>query len=333
VNILVTGGGGFLGESLVGRLLVAGHTVTAAGRGNYPCVEALGARTVQVDIGDADAVKRATEGMDIVFHVAARAGVWGPRAEFERSNVTGTENVLAACALHGVRKLVYTSSPSVVFDGTDHIDAAEVPYPTRYDAHYPETKARAERMVLAANSKTFATVALRPHLIWGPRDPHLLPRLFSRARAGKMRIVGDGTNRVSITYVENAAVAHVQAADALAPGAPCAGKAYFINDPAPIVLWEWLNTLFGRLGIAPVTRKVPVGVARAAGAVAETVWSLFGLSGEPPMTRFVAAQLGTSHTYDVGPAVRDFGYTPVVEAEDALERTVRYWKENLPDRL
>jgi nucleoside-diphosphate-sugar epimerase len=336
VNALVTGGGGFLGEQIVAQLLAAGHTATAAGRGTYPAVAALGARTVQVDIADADAVCRAAAGHDVVFHVAARAGVWGPRAEFERSNVTGTENVVAACRAVGIRTLVYTSSPSVVFDGTDHIDAAERPYPASHQSHYAETKARAERLVLAANGPTLATVALRPHLIWGPRDPHLLPRLFARGRAGKLRIVGDGANRVSITYVDNAAAAHLRAADTLVAAsaggrvAACAGRAYFINDVPPIALWDWLNGLYARLGIPPVTRKVPVGVARVAGGLAEAVWSVFGLAGEPPMTRFVASQLGTSHTYDIGPATRDFGYLPIVPPDEALDRTVAWWKDHLP---
>ncbi len=329
MNALVTGGGGFLGLEIVRRLRARGDTVTVLARGDYPEVAALGARLVRGDVSDAAVVLAAAAGADIVFHVAAKAGVWGDKADFERSNVTGTENVLAACRAHGIAKLVYTSSPSVVFDGTDHVDATEVPYPTRYLTHYAETKARAERLVLAANSPTLATIALRPHLIWGPRDPHILPRMFARGRAGRLRIVGTGTNRVSITYVDNGAAAHLQAADALAPGASCAGRAYFVNDPVGVSLWPWLNDLFVRVGIPPVTRALPVGVARAVGAVAEAVWSLFRLRGEPPMTRFVAAQLGTSHTYDVGPAVRDFGYTPEVGPEEALVRTAAWWKARL----
>lgn len=329
MHALVTGGGGFLGLEVVRRLRARGDTVTVLARGEYPEVGALGARLVRGDIGEADAVKAAAEGADVVFHVAAKAGVWGPQAEFERSNVTGTENVLAACRAHGVRTLVYTSSPSVVFDGRDHENATEVPYPATYEAFYPETKARAERAVLAANGPDLATIALRPHLIWGPRDPHLFPRVIARGRAGRLRIVGDGKNRVSMTYVDNGAAAHLQAADALAAAgasAACAGRAYFVNDPEPVELWPFVNRLFGALGIAPVTRSVSVGTARTLGGVAETVWNLFGLSGEPPMTRFVASQLGTTHTYDVGPAVRDFGYAPEVGHEDAFARTIAWLK-------
>jgi nucleoside-diphosphate-sugar epimerase len=326
VNALVTGGGGFLGLEIVRRLRARGDNVTVLARGDYPELSALGARLVRGDIGDIATVQAAMVGVDTVFHVAAKAGVWGPRAEFERSNVVGTDNVLHACRTLGVSRLVYTSSPSVIFDGRDHENAVEVPYPTRYETHYAETKARAERAILAANSSTLATIALRPHLIWGPRDPHLFPRVIARGRAGRLRVVGDGHNRVSMTYVDNGAVAHLHAADALAPGVACAGRAYFVNDPEPVALWPFVNTLFARLGIPPVKGRVPVGVARAAGAVAEAIWSVFGLDGEPPMTRFVAAQLGTTHTYDIGPAMRDFAYTPVIGHAEAFERTVEWLK-------
>ena len=327
MNALVTGGGGFLGRALVERLLYAGHTVTAASRGEYPELRSLGARTVHMEVKDAASVRAAAEGHDIVFHAAAKTGVWGPRGEFVSTNVSGTENVLAACRACGTTRLIYTSSPSVVFDGRDQVNASnDLPYPGRYECAYPETKAAAERLVLAANGPALATLALRPHLIWGPRDPHLLPRLFARARSRRLRVVGDGRNRVSLTYVDNAAAAHVLAGERLAAGAPWAGKAYFVNDAEPVELWPWLNALLGRIGLSPARGRVPLPVARAAGAAAEGVWSLLHLGGEPPLTRFVASQLATSHWYDLGPASTAFGYAPVVGPEEALEKTVAWWK-------
>lgn len=326
MKALVTGGGGFLGRALVERLCTAGHDVTAASRGHYPDLAALGARGVRLDIGDASAVRAAVRGHEVVFHVAARAGVWGPRDEFIRTNVDGTRHVIEACRAESVPRLVYTSSPSVAFDGRDHENAgADLPYASSFECAYPETKARAEQLVLAANGPTLATIALRPHLIWGPRDPHLLPRLIARAEAGRLRIVGDGRNRVGITYVDNAAAAHVQAADALAPGAGGAGRAFFIHDPEPVELWPWLNGLLVRLGVRPVARHVPLSVARAAGSVAEAVWSTLRLAGEPPVTRFVAAQLARSHWFDMGPAREAFGYRPVVDPVVAMEATVGWW--------
>ena len=330
MKALVTGGGGFLGSALVRALLDDGHEVTAVGRNDYPAVAALGAKTARVDVTDRDGVLGAVGGHDTVFHVAAKAGVWGNRGEYQRINVAGTNNVIEACREHGVRKLIYTSSPSVVFGGHDHRNAdASLPYPPHYECDYPETKAAAERAVLAANSETLATASLRPHLIYGPQDPHLLPRVFDRARKGRMRIVGDGDNEVSVTYVDNAAAGHLQAARRLEPGVDWAGRAFFINDPEPVALWAWLNGLLDRLGLPRVTRRVPLSLARGAGTVAEGIWRALSLSGEPPMTRFVASQLATSHTYSIEPAREAFGYAPPVSAIDALDRTVAWWRERL----
>lgn len=330
MRALVTGGGGFLGGAIARRLLAAGHEVSVAGRGDYPELRALGARTLRLDVADLPAVWLAATGQDVVFHAAAKAGVWGDPREYRRTNVLGTANVLAACREHGVRRLVYTSSPSVVFDGRDQEGAAELPLARRFLSPYPATKAEAERQVLAANGPELATVALRPHLVYGPGDPHLVPRLVARARRGRLRIVGDGRNRVSLTYVDNAAAAHLQALERLAPGAACGGRAYFIADPEPVALWPWINDLLGRLGIPPVTARVPYGVARAAGALAEGVWRVLRLAGEPPMTRFVAAQLATSHWYDVGPARTALGYAPPVGPEEAIERTVAAFASRRP---
>jgi nucleoside-diphosphate-sugar epimerase len=328
MTTIVTGGGGFLGSTIARRLLAEGHHVRIVARGSYPALSAAGAEAVQVDVGDPDAVQRAFEGAALVFHVAAKTGVWGRREDFVHANVTGTKNVLAACRALGIPRLVHTSSPSVVFDGHDHDDAGpDLPYPERYEAFYPETKAEAERLVLAANDASLATVALRPHLIYGPGDPWLLPRIIARHRQGRLRIVGDGQNRVSLTYVENAAAAHLQVAAALTPGAPCAGRAWFVNDAEPVRLWEWLNAMFLEIGLPRLERHISLGTARTLGSVLETTWRLFGLSGDPPMTRFVAAQMASSHSYALGPARAAFGYTPPFSGEDGFRITAAAWKE------
>lgn len=327
MKAFVTGGAGFLGHAIVERLLARGDSVTAVSRKAYPSLEKMGARSLPVDMGDVEGLKRAMDGHQVVFHVAAKTGVWGTLEDFQKTNVEGTRNVLAACRSAGVEKLVMTSSPSVVFDGHSHINAGnDLPYPATYESHYPATKAQAERMALEASSASFPVVALRPHLIYGPGDPHLLPRLLARARARRLRIVGDGQNLVSITHVANAAMGHLQAADALKPGAACAGHAYFLCDAEPVKLWEWLNAVFMRLGIPAVRSHVPVGLARFAGSLAETAWSTLNLEGEPPMTRFVASQLATSHTYDLTPSRRDVGYSPVMTGAQAQDDTVAYLK-------
>jgi 2-alkyl-3-oxoalkanoate reductase len=231
MKALVTGGGGFLGGAVVRKLLARGDAVRSFTRTAYPWLAELGVEQAHGDLADPGAVARAVEGCDVVFHVAAKAGVWGRYGDFFATNVTGTENVLAACGKHGITRLVYTSTPSVVHGG-ESIEGADesAPYPAKYEAHYPQTKAVAERAVLHENGPRMATVALRPHLVWGPGDPHLIPRVLRRARAGKLRRIGKQPVKVDVTFVDNAADAHLLAADRLTPGSPVAGKAYFVTD-------------------------------------------------------------------------------------------------------
>ena len=324
MKAVVTGGGGFLGRRMVELLRERGDEVVVLGRSAYPEVEATGATCVRWDLAeDREGLADVLRGADVVFHVAALPGVWGPKERYWRINVDGTQRVIDACRSAGVPRLVYTGSPSCTFDGGDHegLTEADCPYPPTYECHYPASKAEAERRVLAADGDGLATVSLRPHLIYGPRDAHLLPRVLDRHAAGRLRIVGDGENRVGITFVDNAAWAHLQAAEALDRGAN-RGKAYFVTDPEPVQIWHWLNTILGRLGRDPLTRKVPLGAARAAGGVLEGVWWLLKLDGEPPMTRFVASQLATSHHYDLSGVTGDCGYAPPVDAATALDATI-----------
>ena len=195
-----------------------------------------------------------------------------------------------------------------------------MPYGEGFKAPYATTKAIAERDVLAANDATLATVALRPRLIWGPGDNQLLPRLVQRARAGRLRLVGDGHNRVDTTYIDNAAQAHFDAFEHLAPGAACASRAYFISNGEPKPMREIVNGLLAAVGAPPVTKSLPFPVAYAIGATCEALWTLLPMRGEPPLTRFLAEQLATTHWYDMAPARRDFGYVPRVSIAEGLRR-------------
>lgn len=324
MKALVTGGGGFLGKAIVGQLLERGDTVRILARGDYPKLAARGVETLRGDIADKAAVLSAVEGCDVVFHVAAKPGMWGPYQAYRLTNVVGTENVIAACQQHGVSRLIYTSTPSVVHAGGDIEGADEsLPYPDHFEGAYPATKAQAERRVLAANCPTLATVAIRPHLVWGPGDNHLIPRLLERARAGRMVFVGRQDKLIDTTYIDNAAAAHVQAALRLAPGAPCAGKAYFVSQGDPWPASKITNAFLDAAGMPPVKRRIPVSVAYAIGAVAELVWRLLGLSGEPPVTRFVVRQMSTAHWYDISAARRDLGYVVGVSIEEGLAKLRR----------
>jgi nucleoside-diphosphate-sugar epimerase len=321
MTALVTGGGGFLGQAIVEQLVARGDRVRSLARGHYPAIERLGAHCRQGDIRDAAAVRSACAGVDVVYHTAAIAGIWGRWDEFYGINVAGTQNVIDACRAEGVGRLVFTSSPSVTFDGTSQAGVDErAPYPGRWLCHYQHTKALAEQATLAANSSALATCALRPHLIWGPGDRQLIPRLIERARAGQLRRVGDGTNLVDMVYVENAARAHLQAADALRPGAAVAGRAYFISQGEPVNCWQWIDEILALAGLPPVTKSISLKSAWRIGAVLEGVYGALRLQSEPRMTRFLAAQLGTSHYFDIARARRDFGYQPRVSTAEGMRR-------------
>ncbi len=318
---LVTGAGGFLGQYIAEQLLERGDTVRSFSRSNYPQLDALGIETVTGDLRDEAAVAAACDGVDIVFHSAGVAGIWGPWEHFHGINTIGTQNVVAGCLKHGVPKLVYTSSPSVTFDGTDQNGIDEsAPYPTKWLCHYPHTKALGEQHVLEANCAELLTCSLRPHLIWGPRDQHLIPRLLSRARSGKLRRIGDGTNLVDMVYVENAAAAHLQAANHLQPGSPVCGSTYFISQGEPVNCWDWINEILGLAGLDPIKKSISQKTAWRIGAVMEAAYRILGKTSEPRMTRFLAAQLATSHHFDISRARDDFGYDPPVSTAEGMRR-------------
>ena len=322
MHALVTGAAGFLGCYIVEQLVARGDRVRALVRRKVPALEALGVECVQGDIVDAAAVERACRGVEVVFHVAAVAGIWGPWEHFYKTNTLGTQNVIAGCQAAGVQRLVFTSSPSVTFAGRDQCGIDEsAPYPKRWLAHYPHTKALAEQAVLRANGEQgLLTCSLRPHLIWGPRDQHLIPRLLDRARKGQLRQVGNGANLIDAVYVENAAAAHLLAADALAPGSPACGKAYFITNGEPVNCWQWINEILALAGLPPVRQKISLRAAYAAGALLEGLWTVLGRTDEPRMTRFLAAQLGTSHYFEISAARRDLGYQPRISMAEGMRR-------------
>ena len=335
MKILVTGGGGFLGQKLCEGLVARGHQVSSFNRGRYAVLDAMGVEQIQGDLADDDAVCDAAQGCQAIFHNAAKAGAWGSYASYFDANVTGTQNVLDACLAHSIEKLVYTSTPSVTHRATHPVEggtAEDVPYGENLKAPYAATKLIAEKMVLAANGaelangRKLATIALRPRLIWGPGDNQLLPRIVERAKAGRLALVGDGQNLADSTYVDNAAQAHFDAFDHLAVGAACAGRAYFISNGDPWPMEALVSGLLRAAGAPEVHRHIPLRAAYALGAVAETLWPLLRLKGEPPMTRFLAEQLATTHWYSMVPAQRDFGYVPKVSMQEGLQRVADAWQ-------
>ncbi|MCG8449760.1 MAG: NAD-dependent epimerase/dehydratase family protein [Pirellulales bacterium] len=334
MHALVTGGGGFLGRYIVEQLVARGDRVRSFGRGAYPELEALGVEVVRGDITDRRAMVDACAEMECVFHTAAIAGIGGSWMDYVDTNIVGTRNVLTGCRVHRVQRLVYTSSPSVTFAGKDQCGINEsvrfdLTWLARHHCHYSRSKALAEAAIWLRNGRTgLRTCALRPHLIWGPRDQHLIPRLIARAKSGRLRRVGDGKNLVDMTYVENAAEAHLQAADALAEeNSPVAGRAYFLSQGQPVNCWQWIDDILALAGIPPVQKSISHNAAWRLGAACEAVYRLLRIKREPPMTRFLAAQLATSHWFDISAARRDFGYEPRISTAEGMERLGRWLRE------
>jgi len=326
-KVLVTGGGGFLGSAIL-RLLLreGGWQTTSFSRGQYPELEALGVNCIRGDLQNQSEVFHAVEGCDLVMHVGAKAGIWGSYSEYRKANVLGTENILKACRKHGVSRLVYTSSPSVVHGGEAIENGDEsLDYPQSYEAPYPETKAMAEKMVLAANDDALSTVALRPHLIWGPGDHHLVPKIVARARSGRLRLVGGGNFLVDTIYIDNAAEAHLAAARELSPGSPCSGRPYFITNGEPRPVKEIINGILAAAGLPPVSRSIPTPLAVAAGKTLEFAHRLFASEKEPMMTAFLARQLGTAHYFNISAARRDLRWEPSISLDEGFRRLEAYF--------
>ncbi|MBF0300168.1 MAG: NAD-dependent epimerase/dehydratase family protein [Oligoflexia bacterium] len=330
-KILVTGGGGFLGSAIISMLLKESseYEIFSISRNYYNHLESLNVRQIGGDISNLNFLREIFKkySFDVVFHTAAYASMWGPWKKFEKNNIVATKNIIQVMKEFNIKKLIYTSSPSVVFGSSDlkNVDE-ETPYPHKHYSYYAKSKAEAERLVMAANDGiNLLTVSLRPHLIWGPADQHLIPRVLKLARKRKLKIVGTGKNLVDITYIENAAHAHLLAYKSLNPSSPILGCTYFIADEKPVVLWDFINKILAINNISQVKSKVSFKFAYIAGWIAENIHkylfnTVLRIDSEPPMTRFTAMQLAKSHYFNHERAHTDFGYAPIVSLEDGLKQ-------------
>jgi len=320
-HVFVTGAGGFLGKALCKMLRSVNIKVTGFARGSYPELKQMGVIMVQGDICDLKVLTAAMHGCDLVFHVASKAGIWGNKNQYYQPNVDGAANIIQACKSLSIKHIVYTSTPSVTFAGIDEaaIDESQ-PYAEKFLNYYAESKAIAEQMMLSANSEQLKTVALRPHLIWGPEDPHLVPRVIERAKVGGLKLLGKTDKLVDTIYVDNAAYAHILAGvNIVKANTNCAGKSYFISNDQPITMANMLNKILACVDLPPVKKRIPVVFAYAAGALLELVYYLLAKKEEPMMTRFVARQLSTSHYFNIESAKKDLGYQPLISIEQGMQ--------------
>ena len=318
-KVLVTGGGGFLGSAIVSRLIDRGDEVRSLARNFYPGLAEMGVDQVQGDISNSETVARACDNRDVVFHVAAKPPPWGKYDDYYQTNVTGTRNVIGSCLSKNISRLVYTSTPSVVFNGKNIEGADEsMPYPKKFCTDYSKSKAMAEQDVVRASCQQLKTIILRPHEIWGPGDNHILPRLV--ARANRLKQIGNGKNRIDTIYIDDAADAHLLAADKLREIPELSGNIYFLSQDEPVPAWEMVNALLKAAGCSPIKKTVPFPIAWLAGALLEFIYNTLQLSGEPYITRFMAEAVSQSHWFDISAAKKDLGYIPKLTTAEGLKR-------------
>lgn len=328
MNVLVTGGGGFIGSSLIRELVKRNYRITSFSRGDYPELINMGIIPKRGDLSDKEAVIDACDGMDMVFHVASLAGMWGPYMDYYRTNVTGTSNIVEACKIKNIKGLVYTSTSSVVFNGHDIENGDEsLPYSKSSISHYISTKALAEEIVLSANSPGLKTIALRPHIVIGPGDNHLIPRIIERAKKGQLRQIGDGKNLVDITCSHNAAIAHVCAMDSVINNPVAAGKAYFISNGEPVNLWDVINMILTGSGLEPVRKSISVNTALALSSAAERIGKILRIKKEPVLTRFAVYELSKSHWFNISPARELLKYSPEISNQESIDMVISSIRE------
>ena len=316
-KVLVTGGGGFLGSAVIKKLIERGDTIRSFSRNFYPELYKLGIEQHQGDIVDFASVEKACQGMDVVFHTAAKAGVWGDYSEYYDANVKGTENVIAACLHNNVKALIHTSTPSVILNGSDLEGVDEsYPYPEHYHSAYSKTKALAEKAVVAAAGEGLNAVILRPHIIWGPGDTHLVPRILKRGK--RIVRIGNGENLVDTIYIDNAADAHVLAADRIEQDTSLKGNKYFICQNEPVRLWDLIGYILEWSGHNKIKRKISHKTAELFSRVLEFIHKTLRIDGEPYLTRYIVNELATSHWFDVSAAEKDLGFVPEISVEEGL---------------
>ncbi|MDH5582167.1 MAG: NAD-dependent epimerase/dehydratase family protein, partial [Bdellovibrionales bacterium] len=248
MKILITGAGGFLGFHIAKALVEQGHEVTNFSRQHYKKLDDISVKSIQGDLRDREAVEDAVHDQDAIFHVASKVGVWGSYKDFYDINVKGTKNVILAAKREKVDKLIFTSSPSAIF-GVENLCGVDenYPYPQKYVSHYAKTKALAEEEILKAHDpQRLKTIALRPHLVFGPGDHNLIPRVINKAKKNKLKIIGSGDNIVDVLYIDNAVHAHLLALEKLDSDPKVGGQAFFISQEKPVKLWSFINTILDK---------------------------------------------------------------------------------------
>lgn len=332
MKVVITGGLGFVGNQIAQSLRKTTeiNEIIAIGRSNQPPPSKIfeGLRYVTCDLSKENLNYPWLKDVDVVFHVAAKAGVGGRYKEYFNANFVATKNLMEGCKSYGIQRFIYTSTPSVVFNNQNIRNGNEsLPYLNTQISPYAFTKAKAEKLVLESHRpREFQTLAIRPHLVWGKGDPHLLPKVINRHRKKRLRIIGFGKNKMDLTHVSNVAHAHICAYRSLKRDSSFGGKPYFIGQNEPVELWPWLNDLFKGLKMSPLNKSISFKNAYILGWFLEKIWGVSRLGSDPPMTRFVASQLAHDHWFSSSSAKKDLNYEPIINMKDAMEDTLPWLK-------
>ncbi|KAK2168786.1 hypothetical protein LSH36_14g06003 [Paralvinella palmiformis] len=326
---LVVGGGGFLGRHIVEKLLDRGYEVHV-----FDLRETFKDDRVTYFLGDLckkEDLLPAMKDVFVVFHCATPSPLSNNKELFHKVNCHGTKTIIEACKEAGVKRLVLTSSASVVYEGKDVENGTEdLPYACKPMDYYTETKILQEKIVLEANSDDFFTVAIRPHGIFGPRDPHMVPTTVRTAKAGKMKFkIGDGKNIVDFTFVENVVHGHILAAEHLEPGSKICGKAYHITNDEPIFFWDFLSKILTGLGYNAPKKNLPFWLVYIIAVILQVICFLLKPIKQihPTFTPMTVSLAGTHHYYSCQRAIADMGYKPLVNLDDAIQKTVDSFPE------
>jgi len=329
IKFLVTGGGGFVGSAIVKRLKGLGYQVGSYSRKSYPWMDELGIKQFQGDLTDPVAIDGAVAQHKIVIHSAALAGFWGSYADYYRPNVLGTKHLLQSCQKHQIEKLLFTSTASVVFGGESiHNGQAEIPYPKKASSFYTSTKAKAEQLILTANTVNLKTLALRPHIVLGPGDTQIIPRLIERAKSGRLPIIGSGSNQIDIIHIDNLVDAHLAALKAMDQNPNCLGKAYFVSNGDPVIVWDFINSILTGLGLPAITKKISYRMALTLATLLSGFNQIFTPAKEPKLTPFLVKELSQSHWFNIDPAKQDLGYKPMIDSSQTLESILTAFSKN-----
>lgn len=316
---LITGVSGFVGKALAKRLVELGYKVIGISRRDVPELKELGVEILSVDITSSKINPTIFKDVKTVFHVAAKVDMWGKWSEFYETNFLSTQRLLLLAKEAGVKNFIYTSSPSVIADGTGLKGVNEsYPYPKKFHAHYPHTKALAEKLVLSKHTDNFRTIALRPHLIFGPNDTGLTPTIIDKAKKGDLMIVGGGKNLVDFTFIDDCVEAHIQAAKALDNKVEVGGQPYFISQGDPYPLWKWVDRVLELHGVSKLNKKISFKVAYSVASILEVLSIITGKA--PKLSKFLVQEMATDHYFCIDSARKNLDYSPRFTVEEAINR-------------